>query len=136
MADKPVNIDELNIYITFKVTWAGFLCLEEITYIGVELKKASFLLIKVTRSDISFAEGNQYVMLCLKQSKTDIEYTGVQIIFVAAGKKTCLIVALTQLYILYPQPVNALLFHLFSGAFLRFNMLLALKKWIAPIVLT
>ena len=88
-ADEPVNIDELNIDTVFKVAWAGFLCLEEITYMVTEFKKASFPSTKVTRSDISFAESNQYAVLRLKQSKTDTKYTGVQIILAATGKKTC-----------------------------------------------
>ena len=56
--NKPVGLDELNIDTAFKVVWAGFLRLEEITYTGTELKKASFSNTKVTRSNISFSEGN------------------------------------------------------------------------------
>lgn len=53
--NKPVNVDELNIDTVFKVAWAGFLRLGEITYTGTELKKASSSATRVTRSDISFS---------------------------------------------------------------------------------
>lgn len=92
---------------------------------------ASFSSTQVTRSDISFAKGNQYAILWLKQSKTDTKYIGVQIIFVATGEKTCLIAVLIQLYTLDSQPTNAPLFRLSFGAFSQFNMMLILKKQIA-----
>ena len=126
--NKPVNVDELNIDIAFKVAWAGFLSLGEITYTGIELKKASFSATRVTRSDISFSKDNQYAVLCLKQSKTNIEHTDVQIILAAIGEKTCPVAALARLYTLDPQPANAPLFRLSSGAFSRFSVVTALKK--------
>lgn len=131
MADEPVNIDELNIDTAFKVAWAGFLRLGEIMYTGTEFKKASFSSTKVTRSDISFAKGNQYAVLRLKQSKTDTEHTGVQIILAATGEKRCPVAALTRLYTIDPQPANAPLFRLSSGAFSRFSVVSTLKKRIA-----
>lgn len=76
-ANKPVNIAKLNINTAFKFASANFLCLEKITYMGSKLKKASFLSIKVTRSNISFAKGNQYTVLYLKQNRTIIVYTKV-----------------------------------------------------------
>lgn len=76
----------------------GFLSLGGITYTGTELKKASFSRTKVTKSDVSFVEGNQYAILRLKQSKTDTEHTGVQIVLAATGEKTCPVAALAHLY--------------------------------------
>lgn len=64
-------MDELIIDTASKVAWLEFLRLGEITYTGTELKKASFSKTRVTRSDLSFAEGNQYAVLRLKQSKTE-----------------------------------------------------------------
>lgn len=64
--NELVDVDKLNIDIAFKVTWADFLRPGKITYIGTELKKISFSATKVTRSDGSFSEGNQYEVLCLK----------------------------------------------------------------------
>lgn len=119
--NEPVDLDELNIDTAFKVAWAGSLRLGKITYTGTELKKASFSEIKVTRSDVSFSEGNQYAVLRLKQSKTKTKHTSAQIILAATGEKTCLIAALSRLYTLDPQPANAPLFCLSSGAFSCFS---------------
>lgn len=71
------------------------------------------------------------MVLCLKQSKTDTKYTGVQIILAATGEKTCRIAALVRLYTLDPQPANAPLFRLFSGAFSRFSVVSVPKKRIS-----
>ena len=60
----------------FKVAWAGFMRLGEITYTVAEAKKSTFAETKVTTWDISFAEGDQYATLWLKRSKTDVEHTG------------------------------------------------------------
>ena len=67
-------------------------------------------------------------MLCLKQSKTDTEHTGAQIVLAATGEKTCPVAALSRLYTLDPQPANAPLFRLSSSAFSRFSVVTALKK--------
>lgn len=64
--NEPVDLDELNIDTMFNMAWAGFLRLGKIMYTGTKLKKASFLEIKVIRSDVSFSEGNQYIVFCLK----------------------------------------------------------------------
>lgn len=64
--NKPVNIDELNIDMVFKVAWAGFLYLGKITYISTKLKKTLFSMTRVTRSDILFSKGNQYAVLSFK----------------------------------------------------------------------
>ncbi len=84
----------------------------ELTYMATEAKKATFVETGLTRSDISFAEGDQYLILHLKRSKTDIEHTGVQIILVATGEQTCLVAALRSLFIQDPRPPNAPLFRL------------------------
>lgn len=81
--NEPLTIEDLNIDTAFKVAWAGFMRMGELTYTAAELKKDSFKDTKLTRSDISFAEGNQYATLRLKRSKTDVEHTSVQIILAA-----------------------------------------------------
>ena len=126
--NKPVNVDGLNIDMVFKVAWAGFLRLGKITYTGTEFKKASFLATRVTRSDISFSKGNQYTMLCFKQSKTKTKHTSILIVLAAIREKTCPVAILACFDTLDPQPANVLLFCLSSGAFSRFNMVTALKK--------
>lgn len=51
--------------------------MEELTYTAAEAKKATLSETGLTRSDISFVEGDQYAILRLKQSKTDTEHSGV-----------------------------------------------------------
>ena len=125
---EPMDLDELNIDVAFKVAWAGFLRLGEIKYTSTDLKKASFSRTRVTRSDVSFAEGNQYAVLHLKQIKTDTEHTEVQIILAATGKRTCPVAALARLYTLNLQHPDASPFRLSSGAFSRNSMVSTLKK--------
>lgn len=125
-----INIVKLNINMAFKVAWAGFQGLEEITYTSTECKKAFFSKTKVRRSDVSFVEGNQYAVLWLKQSKTDTEHTGIQIILAATGEKTYSVATLAHLYTLDPQPPAAPLLHLSSGAFSCFSIVSALEKLI------
>ncbi len=84
----------------------------ELTYTAAEAKKATFSEIGLTRSDISFEEGGQYATLRLKQSKTDIEHTGVQIILAATVEPTCPVAALRALFIQDSRPPNAPLFRL------------------------
>lgn len=58
IANKPINIDKLNINTTFKVIWVGLSNLGKITYTSTKFKKALFSSTKVTRSNISFAKSN------------------------------------------------------------------------------
>ncbi len=128
---EPIDLDELNIDVAFKVPWAGFLRLGEIKYTSTDLKKASFSRTRVTRSDVSLAEGNQYAVLRLKQSKKDNEHTEVQIILAATGERTCPLTALARLYTLNPQHPNACLFRLSSGAFFWPSVVSTLKERIS-----
>jgi hypothetical protein len=48
-------IDNINFDIAFKIAWAKFLCLSEIIYISKKISKITFSKIKITRSNISFA---------------------------------------------------------------------------------
>ncbi len=89
----------------------------ELTYTAAEAKKATFAETGLTRSDISFAEEDQYAILQLKQSKTDTEHTGLQIILAATGEPTCPVAALRRLFIQDPRPLNPPLFRLQSSAF-------------------
>ena len=93
-----------------------------------ELKKASFAITRVTRFNILFFKGNQYIVLCFKQSKTDIKHNGIQIILVATEKKIYPITTLVCLYTLDPQPANAPIFFLLSSFYSRFNVMMTLKK--------
>ncbi len=97
--DEPLSVTDLNIDTTFKVAWAGFIRMGELTYTAAEAKKVMFAEIGLTRSDISFAEGDQYAILCFKRSKTDTEHTEVQIILAATGEQTCPVAVLRKLFI-------------------------------------
>lgn len=85
----------------------------EFTFTKPHLKNHKvFSATKLTRSDITFLQDNQYVVLRLKRSKTDVKHTGVEIIIAATNDTTCPVLALRQLFMLGPQPSNALLFKL------------------------
>lgn len=134
--DEPLTIEDLNVDTAFKVAWAGFMQIGELTYMATELKKDSFKDTKLTRPDISFAEGDQYATLRLKQSKTDVKHTGVQIILAATGKTTCPVSALRRLFLQDPCPADAPLFRLSSSAFCRQNVVSILKKRIIKVGLS
>lgn len=68
-------------------------------YTVAKAKKITFVNINLIWSDILFMEGDQYAILSLKWSKTDTEYTGMQIILVATGERTCPVAALKTLFI-------------------------------------
>lgn len=93
----------------------------EFTYTKANLKNHKmFSAIKLTRSDITFLQDDHYIVLRLKKSKTDIKYTGVEIIIAATNHVSCPISALRQLFMLDPQPSNVLLFKLDNrAAFVR-----------------
>lgn len=48
-------LEDYNIDITFKITWARFLYLRKIRYTAGEKKKSTFVKIYLTRSNILFA---------------------------------------------------------------------------------
>ncbi len=89
--------------------------LGQITHTEAEAKKSTVAETKLTRSDISFTDGDEYATLQLKRSKTDVEHTGVQIILAAKN----------------PCPPNASMFRLSYVAFSRQNVVAILKKQIA-----
>lgn len=53
--------------------------------------KRSFSDVKSTRADISFVENNQYAVLRLKRSKTDLDHLGVQIMLAVRHLKRTII---------------------------------------------
>ncbi len=109
--DHP-TVTDFNIDTTFKMAWANFIRIEESIYMSAEAKKATFSKTCLIRSNISFAEGDQYVVLRLKRSKTNTEHKGVQIILAATNNRTCFITSLRKLCTKDPRLPNALLFRL------------------------
>ena len=104
------SLAEINIDTAFKVAWAGFLRMGEITYTENEAQSSTFVDIGLTRSDITFSDGDQHAILRLKRSKTDVHHTGVEIILAATHDQTCPVTALRKLYSEDPQPRSAPLF--------------------------
>ena len=129
--DEPLSVTDLNVNRAFKVAWASFMRMGELTSTAAEAKKTTFTETGLTRSDISFAEGNQYAILRLKRSKTDTEHTGVQIILAETGKRICPVAVLRRLFIQDSRPANSLLFRLQSAAFSRQSVMNILKQRIA-----
>ncbi len=72
-----LSIMELNVNTAFKIAWAGFIRIGELTYTAAEAKKATFTETGLTWLDISFVQRDQHAILRLKQSKTNKEHTGV-----------------------------------------------------------
>ncbi len=91
----------------------------------------TFINLKVTRSDVRFAENDQYAVLRLKRSKTDIKHTGVQIILSATGGPTCPVAALRRLFKHVKRPASAPLFMLSNTAFSRTPVISILKSRLA-----
>lgn len=71
------TINDINLDTAFKVAWAGFLRLGEITYTHAERNNSSFKDLHITRSDVTFSKLDQYARLRLKRSKNDANQTGV-----------------------------------------------------------
>lgn len=124
----PSSTEDHSIDAAFKVAWAGFLRLGEITYTHAERNKSSFASTSTTRSDVFFSENDQYAILRLKRSKTDINHTGVQIVLAATGEPTCPVASLRRLFLVDPQLPSAPLFQLASGSFPRQRVITILRS--------
>ena len=64
----------MNYDTAFKTAWADFLWVGKFIYTQQNLKSKVFKDTELTQSDITFAENNEYAILCLKRSKTDINH--------------------------------------------------------------
>ena len=126
--DEPVSATVLNVDTAFKLAWAGFMRMRELTYTAAEAKKATFAETSLTRLDISFAERDQYAILRLKRSKTDTEHTRVQIILSATDERTCPVAVLGRLFIQDSRSANAPLLRLQSAAFSRQGVVNIIKQ--------
>ena len=101
----------------------------EFTYIKTELvNRKVFIVTKLTRSDITFSQDNQYIILRLKRSKIDTKHTDIEIIIAATNDSTCPITALRELLMLDPQPGNAPLFSLANGAVFACNPVIRILR--------
>lgn len=108
ITSSPIQtINDLKLDAVFKVTWAGFMRLGEITYTETERGQVSFKDFHLTRSNITFSENDQYATLRLKRSKTD------------TNQPTCPLTALRRLFTYNQQPAHAPLFAYNNNAFNR-----------------
>lgn len=118
-ANPSRSADDLNYNTAFKVAWAGFLRVGEFTHTLQDRHNRTFHQTGLTRSDITFAENDEHVVLRLKRSKTDVNHTGVEIILAATDSPTCPVKALRQLFDKDPQAPHAPLFSLREAPFTR-----------------
>ena len=97
------SINDLNVTVASKVAYVGFLQGGEMFYDSKDLaNRSAFSNTKLSRSDITFSINDEHVVLTLKRSKTNTLHKGVDIILVATGTATCLVLALYQLWIQDP----------------------------------
>jgi hypothetical protein len=129
--DNSMNVDNVNLNAVFIIAWAGFLRLGEIIYTCKNLAKTSFIAVKTTRSDVSFVENDQYVVLRLKRSKIDVDHSEVQIMLATIEDITCLVTTLRHLFQIDNQGLNASLFRLTDGGFSRTTIIKQLKSRIS-----
>lgn len=71
----------------------------ELTYMAIEAKKATFAEISLIKSDMFFAKSDRYTILYLKQHKTNMEYTRIQIFLAVTSKQMYPIATLKKLFI-------------------------------------
>ena len=106
----PHFIENMNYDTAFKTAWAGFLQIGKFTYTQQNLKSKAFKDTELTQSDITFAENNEYAILCLKRSKTNINHQGVEIILTAVNNSLCSVQVLCRLVTENSQLPDTLLF--------------------------
>ncbi len=75
ITNKPTTSD-INLDAAFTLAFAGFLRLGEVTYSKQEAQSKSFAATHATRSDISFSNNDDHMLLRLKRSKTDTSHVG------------------------------------------------------------
>ena len=101
----------------------------EFTYTKTELgNRKLFSGTKLTRSNITFSENDQHVVLRLKRSKTDDKHTGVEIIIAATNDSLCPVSAFRKLFMFNPKSNNAPLFSLADGAAFAHNPVIEILR--------
>jgi hypothetical protein len=86
---KDQRINEINIIAAATVVFGGFLRSSEFTYKAKDLyNKRSFKNTSLLCSDIMFSDLDEHIIVLLKQSKTNYNYIGVDIIIAATATPT------------------------------------------------
>ena len=111
-----LDIDDVNLDAAFKVAFAGFLRSGEFLH-DDRLQRRTAEQTKLTRSDVTFGENDEHVLLRLKRSKTDVQHRGVEIVLAATDSPLCPVRTLRRLWQVDPQPPSAPLFRLKTRSF-------------------
>jgi len=107
------KIDEINTVTVATVAFKGFLYSGEFTYEVKDLRnKRSFKNTSLLRSDITFSNLDEYVIVSLKRSKTNYDHVRVDIIIAATATLTYPVRALRRLFEEDPQPMDSPFFRL------------------------
>jgi hypothetical protein len=110
--------EDVNLNTAWKVAFAGFLRSGEFTQDDRQHDNLhTFSNIKLTRGDVTFGPNNEYALLLLKRSKTDLQHRGVEVVLAATGSTICPVAALQRLFALFPEDSTAPLFSLQSRSF-------------------
>jgi hypothetical protein len=123
------KVDELNFVASSATCFGGFMRSGEITvetktpYNQSLLKKKGLL-----RSDVTFSDLDEHIIVHLKASKTDYNYKGVDIVISASDTSTCPVRALRRLFAEDPQPLNSPLFRFANRAFSHDNLVKTLRN--------
>ena len=114
--EGPLN---LNVTTALICAFAGFLRAGEYTNTIEEYRnKATFESTCLTRSDVTFSEGNDHAILRLKRTKTS-PFKEVEVILPAIDAPDCPVRALQRLFKQDPQPPSAPLFSATKNASYR-----------------
>ena len=93
------------------VAFRGFLYNSEFTYKAKDLyNKRSFKNTSLLYLDITFSDLNKYIIILLKQSKTNYNYISVDIIIAVIATPTCPVRVLHRLFKNDPQLLDSPLF--------------------------
>ena len=127
-------IDTANLNAAFALAFAGFLRIGEITYTPAQARQRTRLFAeRVTRRCVTLDAQGQSMTLLLPRSKTDRNNDGVRIIVARAPDTACPITLFQRLAEIDPQPPDAPLFRLSSGAFNRSHVLRLLQRRLANV---
>lgn len=114
------------------VAFGGFLRSREFTYEAKDLRDLlAFQSTNILRSDVTFSDSNDYVIIALKRSKTDLQHKGVAIVISATDTATCPVKALCRLFTEDPRPQMDPLFRFPSKTFSYHNFVTELRKRLA-----
>jgi hypothetical protein len=96
---KDQRIDKINIVAMATIAFGGFLYSGEFTYEAKDLcNKRSFKNTSLLCSDITFSDLDEHIIVSLKQSKTNYNYIGVDIIIAVTATLTCPVQVLRRLF--------------------------------------